>query len=118
MMPSHIVQVDPEDLCVHECIVCVLSTYSGGSAPESARFFCQWLREAVDDSRIDSDFLSNTRFAVVGLGDSAYEEDYNVAAKDLNRSLRKLGGKQMLPLTLVDKALSEEVLRSSFHSIF
>ena len=50
---------------------------------------------------LPSDMLSNTRYAVFGLGDSGYI-DYNVVAKKLDKRLEQLGGVRLLEKGLGD----------------
>ncbi|CEO94991.1 hypothetical protein PBRA_003804 [Plasmodiophora brassicae] len=93
---------DPEDLVSHGRVLAVMSTDSGGMPPPDARFFCQWLRDAVEDVRVPGDYLSGTRFAVFGLGDRAYEEQFNLAALNLDESFLKLRGRQLTAPFLSD----------------
>ena len=57
--------------------VFILSTYTDGNAPTSCQWFQQWLREAVDDFRVHKSLLSGLQFAVFGLGNSLYSNNYN-----------------------------------------
>lgn len=61
--------------------VFLISTYSGGSPPDSARWFCRWLQEAVDDCRIQKSLLLNVRYSVFGLGNSLYGDNYNLVSQ-------------------------------------
>lgn len=86
---------DPEDLANEEFCVFIISTYQDGNAPPSAQFFVDWIKEATVDFRVDHGFLSKLSFAVFGLGDSYYADNYNKAAKSLSADLVKLGAKKV-----------------------
>ena len=45
---------------------------SSGVPPESATIFCNWLKDMAQDFRVPNTFLSNTKYAVFGLGSSEY----------------------------------------------
>ncbi len=87
--------------------VFIVSTYTDGAPPDSAQWFCQWLREAVDDFRVHKSLLSNLKFAVFGLGDSLYGDNYNTTAKNLFDWLSKLSATPVYPLGLGDQNVSE-----------
>ncbi|NXE42850.1 TYW1 synthase, partial [Ptilorrhoa leucosticta] len=68
---------DPEDGLSEETSsrnICVflVATYTEGQPPESAAWFCKWLEEAANDFRVGKSFLQGLRYAVFGLGNSAY----------------------------------------------
>ncbi|KAH7376617.1 sulfite reductase subunit beta [Plectosphaerella cucumerina] len=91
-----------EDLASEENIIFITATAGQGEFPQDGRA----LWDAVKDNN-DLD-LSNVHFSVFGLGDKHYwprKEDriyYNKPAKDLNRVLAGLGGKELAPLGLGD----------------
>lgn len=80
------------DLCVF-----IVSTYAGGVAPESAEMFSQLFKDMSDDFRFPRDHFAKMQFAVFGLGDMVYGDDFNKFAKDLSDWIRSLGGKFMTP---------------------
>eukprot|EP00731_Ephydatia_muelleri_P023218 Em0015g801a len=74
--------IDPEETLTRQkssCSICVfiISTYTDGSPPESANWFCQWLSDTACDFRVPKTFLSGLHYTVFGLGDSLYGENYN-----------------------------------------
>ena len=89
--------------------VFLLSTYTDGAPPESAAWFCQWLREAKDDFRVQKSLLSGLHFSAFGLGNSLYNENYNRAVKDLLDGLRKLSATSVYPLGLGDQNVAQSI---------
>lgn len=87
--------------------VFVMSTYTDGSPPDSAKWFCQWLQEAVDDFRVHKSLLSDLKFAVFGLGNSLYAHHYNSTGKNLFDWLSRLSGTSVYPLGLGDQNVSQ-----------
>ncbi|KAH8172569.1 nitrite and sulphite reductase 4Fe-4S domain-containing protein [Sarocladium implicatum] len=91
-----------EDLPTEENIVFITSTAGQGEFPQNGIPF--W--EAIKDNT-DLD-LATVNYSVFGLGDKHYwprKEDkiyYNKPAKDLNRVLTNLGGKELAPIGLGD----------------
>ncbi|XP_069891708.1 S-adenosyl-L-methionine-dependent tRNA 4-demethylwyosine synthase TYW1-like isoform X5 [Dipodomys merriami] len=73
---------DPDDRLAGEATskgVCVflLATYTDGQPTESAQWFCKWLQEAAHDFRYGKTYLEGMRYAVFGLGNSAYLSHFN-----------------------------------------
>ena len=64
----------PQDIIT----IFIVSTYTGGTPPTSAEWACQWLKDTVDDCRVQKSLLSNVYYAVFGVGNSLYKDDYNV----------------------------------------
>lgn len=95
--------------CVADGTVCVflLSTYTDGTPPENASWFCQWLREAKDDFRVHKSLLSGLHYSVFGLGNSLYGDNYNKAAKDLLDGFEKLSATSVYPLGLGDHNVAQ-----------
>ncbi|KAJ1977696.1 Sulfite reductase [NADPH] subunit beta [Dimargaris xerosporica] len=91
-----------EDLGMETNVVLVVSTAGQGEFPTNGREFWKALAAASDLN------LSDTHYAVFGLGDSHYwprEEDYiyyNKPAKDLDDRLEVLGGRRLVPMGLGD----------------
>ena len=61
----------------------ILSTYTDGTAPKGAEWFCTWLGDTVDDFRVSKTLLSGLRFAVFGLGNSLYANNFNAVSSAL-----------------------------------
>jgi len=97
-------QFDPEDLAQETIFLCVVSTVEGGKAPANAKFFCNWVAEAVNDWRVHDSFLSKVRFAVFGCCNTLYEDNgnCNVAGRNLYENLTKIGAKPLSPLGVGD----------------
>ena len=50
----------------------VISTFTDGSPPPDAVWFCTWVREAANDFRYQHSMLKNVKFCVFALGHSDY----------------------------------------------
>ena len=105
--------------CVADGTVSVflLSTYTDGTPPESAAWFCQWLREAKDDFRVHKSLLSGLHYAAFGLGDSLYGENYNKAVKDLVDGFKKLSAITVYPLGFGDQNVAQSIHGGNTFSI-
>ena len=89
--------------------VFIISTYTEGSPPESAKWFCQWLAEAVDDFRVHKSLLSRLHFTVFALGNSLYAEHYNAVGRNLFDWLGRLSGKPVYPLGMGDQNVVQSI---------
>eukprot|EP01091_Cochliopodium_minus_P016453 TRINITY_DN6169_c0_g1_i2.p1 TRINITY_DN6169_c0_g1~~TRINITY_DN6169_c0_g1_i2.p1 ORF type:complete len:642 (-),score=215.94 TRINITY_DN6169_c0_g1_i2:264-2189(-) len=89
-------------------VVFILSTYTDGKPTPSAEDFCEWLDDAANDFRVDKGCLSNLKFAIFGLGQSEYGDNYNVVAKSVDKNLKKMSAKQMLQMGVGDGQYAEE----------
>eukprot|EP01012_Entosiphon_sulcatum_P025353 TRINITY_DN30672_c0_g1_i1.p1 TRINITY_DN30672_c0_g1~~TRINITY_DN30672_c0_g1_i1.p1 ORF type:complete len:1821 (+),score=321.60 TRINITY_DN30672_c0_g1_i1:35-5497(+) len=98
--------LDPEQLPNHELVIIVISTCGQGQFPKNASLFWKWLQTADKPEG----WLSGTKFAVFGLGDSAYYF-FNEAARKVDQKLALLGAKRVVPLGLGDD-LAEEGLET------
>ena len=56
----------------------IISTYVDGNPPESAKWFYKWLDEASSDFRVQKSLLKDLNYAVFGLGNSLYEDNFNL----------------------------------------
>jgi MioC protein len=68
-------------------IICT-STYGEGEVPENAKAFYAALREQRPD-------LSAVRYAVLGLGDSSYQDTFNFGGKRFDDILTELGAQRI-----------------------
>eukprot|EP01063_Lacrimia_lanifica_P006848 TRINITY_DN1431_c0_g1_i1.p1 TRINITY_DN1431_c0_g1~~TRINITY_DN1431_c0_g1_i1.p1 ORF type:complete len:683 (+),score=283.98 TRINITY_DN1431_c0_g1_i1:68-2116(+) len=77
-------------------ILFVLPTYEGGKPPASCANFMVWLNARVEDS---VKFSPKPKYAILGMGHSAYASagNYNQAAKDLHRALKRGGARPFGP---------------------
>ncbi|KAM9370444.1 S-adenosyl-L-methionine-dependent tRNA 4-demethylwyosine synthase TYW1-like [Phaethornis superciliosus] len=92
---------DPDDCLVEETTsrnICVflVATYTAGQPTESAVWFCKWLEEAVNDFRFGKTYLKGLRYAVFGLGNSAYADHYNTVGRNIDRWLWMLSASRVL----------------------
>ncbi|NWX34860.1 TYW1 synthase, partial [Notiomystis cincta] len=92
---------DPEDSLSEETSssnICVflVSTYTEGQPPESAAWFCKWLEEAANDFRVGKSLLQGLRYAVFGLGNSAYVDHYNTVGRSIDRWLWMLSASRIM----------------------
>ena len=60
--------------------VFVVSTYVDGQPPEGAEWFYKWLEEASCDFRVQKSLLQSVNYTVFGLGNSLYEDRFNVVS--------------------------------------
>lgn len=92
-----------------KCVfIVIISTYTEGAPPDSAKWFYTWLSDMAGDFRVSHNMLQGMRHAVFGLGDSLYTDHYNTVARDVDNFLAQLGSSRYHPLGLGD----ENVLKS------
>ncbi|XP_073931873.1 S-adenosyl-L-methionine-dependent tRNA 4-demethylwyosine synthase TYW1-like isoform X1 [Castor canadensis] len=94
-------EYDPDDHLVEEVTsksVCafLVATYTDGRPTESAEWFCKWLEEAASDFRFGKTYLKGMRYAVFGLGNSAYSNHFNKVGKNVDKWLWMLGAHRVL----------------------
>uniref|UniRef100_A0A8C5XFM2 tRNA 4-demethylwyosine synthase (AdoMet-dependent) n=1 Tax=Microcebus murinus TaxID=30608 RepID=A0A8C5XFM2_MICMU len=94
-------EYDPDDHLVEEVTsknVCVflVATYTDGRPTESAEWFCKWLEEASSDFRFGKTYLKGMRYAVFGLGNSAYASYFNKVGKNIDKWLWMLGAHRVM----------------------
>ncbi|XP_037670856.1 S-adenosyl-L-methionine-dependent tRNA 4-demethylwyosine synthase TYW1 isoform X2 [Choloepus didactylus] len=92
---------DPDDHLVEEVAsksVCafLVATYTDGQPTESAEWFCKWLEEASHDFRFGKTYLKGMRYAVFGLGNSAYASNFNKVGKNVDKWLWMLGAHRVM----------------------
>ena len=61
-------------------MIFIVSTYTDGIPPDDAKWFFKWLKESSSDFRIQKSLLMGIKYAVFGLGNSLYCENYNVVS--------------------------------------
>ncbi|KAK6756509.1 hypothetical protein RB195_014741 [Necator americanus] len=88
---------DVENLPSEDAVVFVVATTGQGEIPPNMRNGWRHLLRR----NLNSAWLQNVRFAVLGLGDSSYQK-YNFAAKKVFRRLLQLGGDCLLDIGLAD----------------
>jgi sulfite reductase alpha subunit-like flavoprotein len=92
---AHVLPMDAvgaSELRSHRHMVLVMSTTGQGDTPDNMKATYRGiLRKALPPS-----FLSETRFAIFGLGDTSYAK-YNAVARRLWVRLQQLGAQPLLP---------------------
>lgn len=87
----------------------VVSTYAEGSPPDDAMWFYKWLEDSVNDFRVPKTLLGNIRYAVFGLGNSLYSENFNVVGRNIDLWLSQLGAERFSPFGLGDENVAESL---------
>jgi len=87
-------------------LIVIISTYTEGTPPESAKWFFNWLSDMAGDFRVSHNMLVNLRYTVFGLGDSLYTEHYNTVGRDVDWFLHQLQGDRVHPLGFGDENVS------------
>ncbi|CAI5952368.1 unnamed protein product [Closterium sp. NIES-65] len=86
-----------EQLPGEAVVVLVVATAGQGEVPSSMKRFWRYLLRRS----LPRDWLGGTRYAVFGLGDSAYQH-FNAAAKKVDRRMMDVGAVPLLPRGLGD----------------
>ena len=94
---------------VSPSLIVIISTYTEGSPPESARWFYTWLSDMAGDFRVSHNMLSGLKHAVFGLGNSLYSDHYNTVGRDVDSYLTQLGSAQCHSLGLGDENVASSV---------
>ena len=61
----------------------IISTYTNGNPPEAAKWFYKYIVESSDDCRVPKELFKGLRFAIFGLGNSLYGDDFNMVSETL-----------------------------------
>lgn len=94
----------PQQLKKEQKVIVVISTQGNGEAPDEALGFYKY----VMSERAPR--LENLEFAVLGLGDSSYD-DYCQTGKDIDSALEKLGAKRFHYRVDVDLDFEDDVIK-------
>ena len=54
----------------------IVSTYTDGCPPPTFSWFCNWLEDTAHDFRVQKSLLGGMKYAVLGLGNSLYKENF------------------------------------------
>lgn len=103
---------DPEDDLERDAAsgpcVFLLSTASEGAAPPDAHWFAKYVCELGSEHRVSRRLLERMRFAVVGLGDSAYRyadvDLFCAFPRAVDAALCALSAQPLVPLHLIDQS--------------
>ncbi|KAI1292245.1 S-adenosyl-L-methionine-dependent tRNA 4-demethylwyosine synthase TYW1 [Halotydeus destructor] len=108
-----ITNFDPEenlvDVLKKQKLICifVFSTYDDGGPSDGAKWFCKWLEEASNDFRVERTLLKNLLYAVFGVGDSNYGDNYCLVGKNVDKWLNSVGAGRMAPIGFGDGSVSQ-----------
>ena len=61
----------------------IISTYTNGNPPEAAQWFYKYIVESSDDCRVPKELFKGLRFAIFGLGNSLYGDNFNKVSESL-----------------------------------
>ncbi|RWS01460.1 S-adenosyl-L-methionine-dependent tRNA 4-demethylwyosine synthase-like protein, partial [Dinothrombium tinctorium] len=108
---------DPDDnftrfsnsCCNRITLIIIISTYIDGQSPDDGKWFCKWLQEAAHDFRVDKNLLNKIHFAIFGLGNSEYNDNFCLIAKQIESWFIKLNA-----IKLIDTGCGDE---TSFMSL-
>eukprot|EP00939_MAST-03C_sp_MAST-3C-sp1_P002798 g2798.t1 len=99
---------DQDNLEHENVVVFLVSTWTGGKAPKKAEIFCNWLEDMAKDFRVGNNFLPKLRYAIFGLGNSEYDDNFCTAAKTINGHLEKLGATRVYELGEGDDMVDQQ----------
>lgn len=117
--PVSLSEYDPEDLFTEDALcVFLIASYTDGGPTDGARWFHRWLADAVTDFRIQKDALAHLQFAVVGLGDSLYGENFCRAAKEVYERLVQLSAKPVYRSVMCDDQSDPAGIFEEWQSLF
>lgn len=92
-------ELDPSDLAEHSKILCIMATAGQGDMPKSAVKFWEQMETFVETA--PNDFLKDSSFAVMGLGDASYVF-FNEAAIKIDKALEQLGATRLQDVGMGD----------------
>lgn len=91
-------------------LIVVCSTYGNGDAPESANHF--WRK--IKNRKHPRDLFKNIKYAVMGLGDTNYD-NFCKMGKNIDKRFDELGGERILHLHCADEAKDMETTVDAFN---
>ena len=107
---------EPEELFTdskkESLIILIVSTYAGGGPPPDGEWFCKWLDDTVNDFRVNKNCLNGLGFAIFGVGDKAYGQDFCLTPKNIDHWLKKLNAVPIISTQLSD--ISHQKFNNSF----
>jgi tRNA wybutosine-synthesizing protein 1 len=81
---------------VLKCAIFVVSTTTGGEIASDCKHFMKWCEEQAYDERAGWSYLKELKFCVFGVGDSQYEENFNRAARMIDKHFARMGAERIL----------------------
>eukprot|EP00053_Salpingoeca_punica_P015214 m.139375 g.139375 ORF g.139375 m.139375 type:complete len:805 (-) comp16653_c4_seq1:262-2676(-) len=108
---------DPDDLAGEDDAICLflISTYEGGTPPASGKWFTTWLADSSNDFRVERKLLKNVHYAVFGLGDSLYGDNFIKVARNIDTWMAALCGRRIMPVGAGDQNVAESEHGSQEH---
>lgn len=100
-----------------DVFIFIVSTYTGGQPPPAASNFATLLADMSNDFRVSRDHFAKTRFAIFGLGDVVYGDNFNMFAKNVNEWVRGLGGRMIIPSVFASEQRSQGLFSTFSHSV-
>eukprot|EP01124_Arcella_intermedia_P034138 TRINITY_DN8410_c2_g1_i2.p1 TRINITY_DN8410_c2_g1~~TRINITY_DN8410_c2_g1_i2.p1 ORF type:complete len:604 (-),score=135.01 TRINITY_DN8410_c2_g1_i2:88-1899(-) len=110
----NVAEYEVDQLSVQSWVLFIVSTYTDGQPPDSARAFCDWLCDTSVDHRVPKTFFKEVRYAVFGCGNGLYEKNFNVVARNVDEWMKAKSARRLVPVGLgdVDKGNMPEVFSS------
>ena len=103
---------DPDDSLANEInsstlCVFILATYTDGQPPEGSAWFYKWLRETAVDFRVQKSLLHGLNYCVLGLGNSLYQDHFNIVSCNVDKWLHDLSAVRVIPLGVSDENVAQ-----------
>ena len=83
------------ELALESVVIIIVPTYEGGLPNPTSKDFYEYLIDAAEDFRVSKDY-DRVAYAVFGLGDTVYGDNFCVVGRRVDESLKKLGGNRIL----------------------
>lgn len=100
---QNIAEYENDNLFDETCLfVFFLSSYPEGCLSEDGSWFQTWLYDTAFDFRVPRNALEKLNYAVFGLGDSSFGEDFLKGPKSIVEWLSKLGAKRIFKFGMFD----------------
>lgn len=74
----------------------MIPTYEGGTPNATSKDFYEHIVDMANDFRVSKATFQNVQFAVFGLGDTVYGENFCAVARQIDEGIAKLGGHRIL----------------------
>jgi tRNA wybutosine-synthesizing protein 1 len=84
------------ELAKESAVVIIVPTYEGGTPNATTKDFFNYLVDASEDFRVSKSLLDKVAFAVFGLGDTVYGDNFCLVGRKIDECMKKLGGNRML----------------------
>ncbi|EJW03892.1 hypothetical protein EDEG_01820 [Edhazardia aedis USNM 41457] len=84
-------------------LIIIVSTFFDGKPPVNGQSLYQQLEDLKNDFRVERNYLKNYKIAIFGLGSLAYDSDFNIVARNMQKFFKDLGAKIFLKTGLGDE---------------